>query len=519
MATSSISRIISRLAEADPDRVVAVAVGAPGTDDAPRADGTSGADGDLRLTTAGLDAAADRYARELLRRGVRRDDLVTVALPNGLEMLVACAGIWRAGATPQPVSRGLTPGERAAVVAAARPALVIGFDADGVPGLPEGFGLPDGLGPPEGPGVPGGSGPAWSGPGQRRADEPALPDTWARSWKAPTSSGSTGRPKVVLSTAPARMDPERPVAEFLPLRATQLVAGPLTHSATFTYAFRGLLTGHRLVILPRFEERAVLDAIERHGVTWALLVPTMLHRLLRLPAAERDPVRLRTLETVLHLGSPCAPALKRAVLDWLGPERVVEVYAGSESNGLTMIRGDEWLRRPGSVGRPVGGTRVRVLRDDGSEAAPGETGQVWLHRGPDPAYRYLGAAGRRRADGWDTLGDLGHLDADGWLWVTDRADDVIVRGGEKIYPVEIERVLEEHPAVRSAVAFGVPDEELGQRVEAVADVADAPVDGEQLRRFAAERLDRARRPARVWVTDRPVRDDAGKTRRAGPGRA
>ncbi|MFD7025615.1 AMP-binding protein, partial [Promicromonospora sukumoe] len=432
MVTSSISRIVSRLAEADPDRVVAVAVGGEAAVGGP---GGPGADGDALLTAAGLDAAGDRYARELLRRGVRRDDLVTVALPNGLEMLAACVGVWRAGATPQPVSRGLTPGERAAVVAAARPAAVIGFEADGVPSLPDGFGL--------------------RGPGPvSRADDPPLPDAWARSWKAPTSSGSTGRPKVVLSTAPARMDPERPVAEFLPLGATQLVAGPLTHSATFTYAFRGLLTGHRLVILPRFEERAVLDAIERHGVTWALLVPTMLHRLLRLPAAERDPARVRTLETVLHLGSPCAPALKRAVLDWLGPERVVEVYAGSESNGLTMIRGDEWLRRPGSVGRPVGGTRVRVLRDDGSEAAPGETGQVWLHRGPDPAYRYLGAAGRRRADGWDTLGDLGRLDADGWLWVTDRADDVIVRGGEKVYPVEVERVLEEHPAVRGALAFG-----------------------------------------------------------------
>ncbi len=488
MVTSSISRIVSRLAEADPDRVVAVAVGGGG------AAGGPGADGDALLTAAGLDAAGDRYARELLRRGVRRDDLVTVALPNGLEMLAACVGVWRAGATPQPVSRGLTPGERAAVVAAARPAAVIGFEADGVPSLPDGFGLRR-------------PGPVSAG------DDPPLPDAWARSWKAPTSSGSTGRPKVVLSTAPARMDPERPVAEFLPLTATQLVAGPLTHSATFTYAFRGLLTGHRLVILPRFEERAVLDAIERHGVTWALLVPTMLHRLLRLPPAERDPARLRTLETVLHLGSPCAPALKRAVLDWLGPERVVEVYAGSESNGLTMIRGDEWLERPGSVGRPVGGTRVRVLRDDGSDAAPGETGQVWLHRGPDPAYRYLGAPGRRRADGWDTLGDLGRLDADGWLWVTDRADDVIVRGGEKVYPVEVERVLEEHPAVRSALAFGVPDEELGQRIEAVADVAGAAVGGEELRAFAAARLDPARRPARVRVTDRPVRDDAGKARR------
>lgn len=478
MARLSISRIVTRLAEADPGRVVAVA----------------GRDGEL--TAAGLETAATRWARVLLGRGVRRDDLVTVALPNGFDMLVACVAVWKAGATPQPVSRGLTEQERAAVVAAARPALAIGFEADGVPSLPVLGGLPDRTGPRDEP------------------DAGPLPDAWARSWKAPTSSGSTGRPKVVLSTAPALLDPERPVAPFLPLRATQLVAGPLTHSATFTYAFRGLLTGHRLVILPRFDERAVLDAVERHGVTWALLVPTMLHRLMRLPASERDPERLRTLRTVLHLGAPCAPALKRAVLDWLGPERVVEVYAGSESNGLTMITGTQWLARPGSVGRPVGGTEVRVLREDGSDAAPGETGQVWLRRGAEPTYRYLGSTGRRRSDGWDTLGDLGHLDADGWLWVTDRADDVIVRGGEKVYPVEVERVLETHPAVRGAVAYGVPDDELGQRVEAVVDVGGATVYGDEVRAFAAARLDPARRPARVRVTDRPVRDDAGKVRRS-----
>lgn len=482
MARRSISRIITELARSDPHRDVAVAqVG----------------DEERHLTTLVLDTASNLCARLLLERGVRRDDLVTVALPNGLAMLVACAAIWKAGATPQPVSPGLTPAERTAVVNAAGPALVIGFETSSLPHL-SGRELDEILQAAETGSVTGG--------------EP-LPDTWARSWKAPTSSGSTGTPKVVLAAAPALLDPARPVADFLPLEGTQLVTGPLTHSATFTYAFRGLFTGHTLVILQRFEEHAVLRAIEQHRVTWALLVPTMLHRLLRLPADERDPARLRSLETVLHIGSPCAPALKHAVLDWLGPDRVTEVYAGSESNGLTMIRGREWLDRPGSVGRPVGGTRVRVLRDDGTEAAPGETGQVWLWRGRDAAYRYLGTPSRRRTDGWDTLGDLGHLDSEGWLWLAGRTDDVIVRGGEKIYPVEIERVLEEHPAVRGAIAYGVADLDLGQRVEAIVDTAGAPVSGEELRSFAAARLDAPRRPERVRITAGTLRDDAGKVRR------
>ncbi|MFP3712641.1 AMP-binding protein [Puerhibacterium sp. TATVAM-FAB25] len=464
------------MAHADPDRVVAVM-------------------GPHILTADALERASNRYARELLARGVHRNDLVTVSLPNGFEMLIVCVAIWKAGATPQPVSRGLTPDEQRAVVATAHPALTIGLAVDGVPVLTQGH-------------APGAD-----------LDDSTLPDAWARSWKAPTSSGSTGRPKVVVATAPALLDPDAPVAAFLPLRGTQLVSGPLTHSAPFTYAFRGLLTGHRLVLLPRFDEHAWLDAVERHRVTWSLVVPTMMHRLLRLPETERGADRLESLETLLHLGAPCPPELKRRFLAWVGADRVVEVYAGSESNGLTMIRGDEWLRRPGSVGRPIGGTQIRVQRADGTEAEPGEAGLVWMRRGDSSTYRYLGAPTRRTHDGWDTLGDVGHLDADGYLWITDRDDDVIIRGGEKVYPVEVERVLEQHPSVRSAVAFGVPDDVHGQRIEAVVDIGDADVDAETLRAFAATVLDRPRRPARVRIVREPVRDDAGKVRRrsfAGP---
>lgn len=476
MARLSISRIISRLAEADPDRVVAIAD-----------------DGQLtgQLTAAELDRASNQWARILKRHGVRHDDLVTVSLPNGLDFVVACAGIWKAGATPQPVSRGVTGDERAALERIARPALTIGT-------------------PPIDPAIP--SIPLGWRPSDAVSDT-TLPDTWATSWKAPTSSGSTGRPKVVLANAPALLDPDRPVSAFLPLGATQLVSGPMTHSAVFTYAFRGLMTGHSLVILPRFDERRWIDAVERHAVTWALLVPTMMHRMLRLPPEERAPARLRSVETVLHLGAPCAPALKRAFLDWIGPHRVVEVYAGSESNGLTMIRGDEWLTRTGSVGRPIGGTEVRIRRGDGTSAEPGETGEIWMRRAQPVAYRYLGADSRRDDEGWDTLGDLGRLDADGYLYLLDRSDDVINRGGEKVYPVEIERVLETHPAVRSAVAYGVSDEEFGQHAEAVADVGEAEASERELLDYVAERLDPARRPTSVRVVRQPLRDDAGKVRR------
>lgn len=474
MVRQSISRIVTSLAEAEPRRVVA-------------------RDDDTVLTAEQLDLASNRLARAYLALGVRQDSMVTIALPNTVEMVVACCAVWKCGATPQPVSLGRTAEERSELQDLVRPALVVGVpSADRTtPSVPAGW-------TPE-PDLPDGT----------------LPDAWARSWKAPTSSGSTGRPKVVVSTAPALLDPDVPVAAFLPRDQIQLVAGPLTHSATFTYAFRGLMTGHALILLPRFDERRVLAAVAEHRVTWALLVPTMMHRLLRLPDDERSQADLSTLRTVLHMGAPCPPDVKRRFMDWIGPERVTEVYAGSESNGILTIRGDEWLAHPGSVGRPSHGTEVSIRGADGAERPAGEVGRIWLRREGGATYRYMGGSSSRRPDGWDTIGDLGRIDRDGYVHVVDRADDVILRAGTSIHPVEVERVLEAHPAVRSAVAYGVDDLDLGQRIEAVVDAPGGGITSRQVLDWCAARLSSSRRPAAVHIVTTPVRDDAGKTSRRG----
>ena len=372
------------------------------------------------LTRAGLRTRSRRLARLLIDRGVREGDLVTVRGGNTVDLVVAVCAIHRAGGTPQPLNPRLPTEDQRAVVALAEPALVLGAEPGELsdrPALPLAPCL-DGI------------------------DDGPLPPLAAPSWKAPTSSGSTGRPKLVLATAPARVDPDRRVAPFLPLAARQLVVGPLTHSAPFTYAFRGLTTGHALVLLPRFEPAAVLTAIGEHRITWVLLVPTMLHRILRLPAETIAAADLSSLEHVVHIGAPIDPALKRRWLALLGPERMTEVYAGSESNGLTVIRGDEWLAHPGSVGRPASGTEARVVGPDGEPLPAGAVGRVQLRRTAGPAYRYVGAA-TPPAGEWDTLGDDGHLDADGYLHIADRGGDRITRGhGTSLYPSEVERVLE-----------------------------------------------------------------------------
>jgi bile acid-coenzyme A ligase len=469
MVQLSIARALTWLAERDPDRLAV-------------------RDDDERLSRADLDSRSNSLARAYARVGVGQDDLVTVTLPNGVEFVVACVAIWKLGATPQPLSHRLPLEERRAIVELAGSLLVVGADPDEFPGVatvPVGFrsGERDGM----------------------------LPDAAATAWKAPTSSGSTGTPKIVLATAGATIDPESRVAAFIPKDAVQLVAGPLYHSAPFTYAMRGLMTGHSLVVLPRFDARRVLRAIDDHGVTWMMLVPTMMKRILDLPPEVRDAASLASLESIVHLGASIDPDVKRAWIDWIGPERVNEIYVGTESAGITMITGAEWLDHPGSVGRAIGGSTMRVIGDDGLELPRGQRGRIQMTRSGRPTYRYLGRPAS--SGGWDTLGDVGHMDDEGYLWVVDRADDVIISGSVNVYPIEIERVLERHPAVRSAVAFGLPDIDLGARIHAIVDIADSRIEPGELMAWLGTRLDPERLPRLIELVHEPVRDDAGKVRR------
>lgn len=429
------------------------------------------------LTRAALHDRAEALARVWVADGLQVDDLVTVSLPNGTDLVVACVAAWKAGATPQPLAPGLPPAERDAVLALADPAVLV-------------------------------EGPLHRPSADALAQLPALaPGLAAACWKAPTSSGTTAGPKLVLAAAPARVDPEAPVAAFVPPRAVQLVAGPLTHAAPFAYAMRGLMTGHELVLMPRFDAAEWLRLVAEHRVGWGVLVPTMMHRIWRHPA--RPGADVSSLASVLHVGARCAPWLKRAWIEWLGPERVVEVYAGTESQGLAMITGTDWLTHPGSVGRGVGGSEFRVLDAEGADLAPGVTGQIWMRRDRE-TYSYRGATPVVR-DGWHTQGDRGHLDAEGWLWVADRVDDVITTAGVSVHPADVEQVLESHPAVHSALAVGRADADLGERVHAV---VHAPgLDLDELAAWVRPRLGAELRPRTWQATDRPLRDDTGKARR------
>lgn len=461
-----------RLAERDPD---AVALHCP----------------DGPVTRAELAAASNRAAREFAALGAGQDDLVTIGLPNGAAFYAAVLGAWKLGAVPAPVSARLPAAELAALVELADPPLVVGLEAADRPWLPADW-TPD---------------PALS------ADP--LPPAVPPSWKAPTSGGSTGRPKIIVAGNAGWLDSVTQRAERLRIGADGdvfAVTAPLYHNAPFMFSLIALLRGCPLLVLDRFDGAHVLDAVVRHRAHWLYAVPTLMGRILRLPREVREAADLSSVRTLLHVGAPCPPDVKRAWIEWLGPERVVELYAGTESIAVCMIDGVEWLAHPGSVGRPTSG-EIRIGDADARPLPVGEVGEVWMRHPPEAVpYRYLGAE-TRTIDGWETLGDMGSVDAEGYLYLADRRSDLILVGGANVYPAEVEAALGSHPDVLSCCVIGLPDEDLGQRVHAIVELA-ADVPDADLRAHVARRLAGYKVPGTWERVDVPLRDDTGKVRRA-----
>jgi bile acid-coenzyme A ligase len=472
-----IGQILRELAEEEPDRP---AVTAP----------------DRNLTRDELERRSNRLARAYAELGVAHGDMVTLALRNGAEFVESCFALWKLGAVPQPVSWRAPRIEREGIVELADSKLVVGAAPGEHPNrrtLPAGF-----------------------EPDASLSDEPLLPDAVAPSWKAGTSGGSTGTPKLIVGTVPGVFDPDDVRSPFMRPRETQLLPGPLYHAAPFAWAFRGLLLGHHLVVMERFDAAETLALIERHRVDCVLLVPTMMTRISKLPDDVKDAADLSSLKEVVHVAAPCPPWLKEEWIRWLGPHRVQEFYAGSEAQGITIITGEEWLRKPGSVGKAAMGSQVRILdpvtRED---LPPGEVGEIFMlpEGGTGSTYRYVGADPRRTEDGWDSIGDLGWLDEDGYLFLADRAVDMIITGGANVYPAEVEGALESHPLVRCSAVIGLPDDDLGQRVHAVVETDDE-LGEDELRAHLAERLVRYKIPRSFELVSEPIRDDAGKVRRS-----
>lgn len=442
---------------------------------------------------AELEAGSNQLARAYARLGVGQDDYVALALPNGIEFVAAVFAVWKLGAIPLPMSPRLTDFERLQMLQLARPKLLLGAPPgdSGVAALPQGF--------------------------TPAADEStaALPERTARSMKAMTSGGSTGRPKLIVSLRPAVWDAAVKPPGFCD-QGTVLVPGPLYHQGPFSWGFVGMFQGSHLVLTTRFDAEETLALVERHRVDTTCVVPTMMLRIWKLPAEVRARYDVSSLRNFWHLGAPCAPWLKRAFIDWLGPTAVWELYGGTESLGTTTIRGDEWLAHPGSVGRPADTCEMKIVGQSGETLPPGATGEIYIRprSGAGTTYRYIGAEARSLGDGWESLGDIGYFDADGYLYIKDRLTDMILCGGANIYPAEIEAAIDACPGVRSSAVIGLPDEDLGNRVHAIVDAPGAALTAEALLSHLSQVLARPKLPRSFEFVDYPLRDDSGKVRRA-----
>jgi acyl-CoA synthetase (AMP-forming)/AMP-acid ligase II len=345
------------------------------------------------------------------------------------------------------------------------------------------------------------------------------------------SSGTTGRPKGVRNATPgaplgtvSELFRRRVALHGLDAATVYLSTAPLYHSAPLRYNAMTHRLGGTSVVMEKFDAETSLALIERYRVTHSQWVPTMLVRLLRLPPEVRGRHDLGSHRYAIHAAAPCPVAVKRAMLEWWGPI-LHEYYSGTEGNGQTAISPEEWLAHPGSVGRAILG-RIHIVGPDGRDAAPGATGVVYFEGGP--AFEYYKdpekTAASRTREGWSTLGDIGRLDADGYLYLTDRASHMIITGGVNVYPQEVENVLLGHPVVVDAAVYGVPDDEFGERVAAAVELVPGTAGGPALEAelvdWCRARLAHLKCPGRIEFHARLPRHETGKLykRRIGEGK-
>jgi fatty-acyl-CoA synthase len=340
------------------------------------------------------------------------------------------------------------------------------------------------------------------------------------------SSGTTGRPKGIKRTLPegdVREVPSMFQLLFQPMYGfgedtVYLCPAPLYHAAPLVFCSVVTATGGTVVLMNSFDAQESLAAIERHRVTHSQWVPTMFVRMLKLPREVREAYDVSSLKVAVHAAAPCPVEVKRRMMEWWGPV-LYEYYSATEANGITFIAPEEWLRKPGSVGRDGILGELRICGEDGKVLPAGETGTVYFEREELP-FRYHNDDARTREaqhpehPNWTTTGDIGHVDEDGYLFLTDRKAFTIISGGVNIYPQEIEDCLTLHPKVTDVAVVGVPDAEMGEAVKAVVQPAADADPGPELERelldFVRERIAHYKAPRSVDFTDALPRTPTGK---------
>lgn len=446
-------------------------------------------DGSVQAVTFGeLEAQANQWGRALEARGAGTGSLVAIAIPNSMHLVLTTLGCWKIGAVPVPMHWDLPEWERDRVRTVINPAVVVDdvsrWELDAYA-----------AGAPASP----------------------LPTAVSPTANGICSSGSTGVPKVILNLAPSLWIPQQgePFLEnWTPVPKPQriMVPAPMYHTNGFAPLLM-LLGGDHLVILEKFHAPTFVDTIERFHITNFTATPTMLSRVAALPDIRRRD--LSSIVFILQGAAVMPPSLLHTWFELLSPEQIVMAYGMTENLGLTALRGDEWLSHPGSVGRGFRDTEIKILDDDKRPLAPGEQGDVYLRAPMSAGYRYLGGAPPLPSteDGFRSAGDIGHLDEDGYLHITDRRADMIISGGANVFPAEVESALSGHPGIVDVVVIGLADPRWGRRVHAVVHAA-GPLTEQQVIEYAKGRLAPYKVPKTVEFVDSIPRTAATKVNRS-----
>ena len=470
-----------------------------------------------RVSYAELEHSANQGARLFRSLGLERGDHIAILLENHPGFFQICWAAQRSGLYYTAISYRLQQAEveyivdnceaRVFITSRARAAVVEPL-VDKMPNVERRFML-DGT-------IPGFE--SWADAVAAMPGTP-IPDQ-AEGQPMLYSSGTTGYPKGVKKALPEEPYGEAATPNRLGLlygadeSSIYLSPAPLYHAAPLGFTMNCLRHGVQVVVMEHFDPELALECIQRFRVTHSQWVPTMFVRMLKLPEEARRRFDVSSLRCAIHAAAPCPIPIKEQMIDWWGPV-LYEYYAGTEGNGFVQLDSREWLAHKGSVGRPLS-CEVHICDDDGNELPPGEPGTIYFggggqfeyHRDPEKT------AGSRHPRGWTTLGDVGYLDEEGYLYLTDRKHFMIISGGVNIYPQEAENVLITHPAVMDVAVFGVPNEEFGEEVKAVVqprDMADAtPELALELIDYCRERLSHLKCPRTVDFREELPRHPTGK---------
>ncbi len=462
-------------------------------------------DGDVCTSYAALNAEVNRLANGLRDLGLRAGERLVWCAPNSRQVLVTMHACRKVGLVAIPLAYRLTASEMEFVVADSGASILVA-DADQAPLLPTATHRI----------VFGGVHAGWTGWDALLAaasgDEPPAPDQDALGAAMMYTSGTTGRPKGAVRS---RTDRALLGAMLAELRfpggesEVHLTTGPLYHAGPNAFALITHLTGGTVVVMRRFDAAEWVTLVQRHRVTSTFSTPTHMKRVVGLPGL--DEADFSSLRSLIVNAAPVPYALKEEIVARLGDGFLFEVYGSSELGIDTVLRPEDQLRKPGSCGRPYGGIELKIVGDDGRERPPGEEGDLYV-RTALAIDGYRGDAQLAEIEGgWKSVGDIAYLDDEGYLYICDRRDDLVITGGMNVYPAEVEAVLHAHPDVQDAAVLGVPDDEWGQRVHAVVQAwPDREIDVDALAAFAASRLAGYKRPRSWEVRAELPRTESGK---------